>query len=410
VGRSAKTATISLGAASLAFACVLTAFLPGSVEQRFFSFLLFGALPALGFYLSGHIFYALLTRSATLSEFIFFRCIPRLPSYWRIVVDRIAGPASIALRCCLEIGAWTREQLLFTTRKCSPFIHRCWGIRWIIAELVFLLIRNTARLLIEIRRWMIDTKLSFRTYLAINFSSHRSTSWRSGWPIIVKGTYVAALAVGWVAGLHLYQFVETKNKLAGATDITAVVDQIIRAESNGNPMAKNPHSSATGLGQFVDETWLEMIRADRPDLAKERDENEILELRRDPSLTREITMRFAEQNALALRRRGLPVTAGTLYLAHFSGSAGAVAILSAPDDADAALVVASADRTGRTTRDEIIKANPFLEHFTVADLKKWAYCKMGAAASCLPKRPGHWSPAQDPSNGRLPLAWDLRVQ
>ena len=70
------------------------------------------------------------------------------------------------------------------------------------------------------------------------------------------------------------------------------------------------------------------------------------------------------------------MTAGTLYLAHFAGSAGAVAILSAPDDSDAALVIASADSTGRTKRDRLIKANPFLEHFTVADLKAWADRKM----------------------------------
>jgi hypothetical protein len=152
-----------------------------------------------------------------------------------------------------------------------------------------------------------------------------------------------------------------------------------------------------------------MVRADRPDLAKKRGDDEILELRQDPRLAREIITRFTEHNALVLRRRGLPVTAATLYLAHFSGSAGAVAILSAPDNADAALVVASADRTGRTTREQIIKANPFLEHYTVADLKNWAYCKMVTAASCLSGRVvGHRSPALDPSNGRLPLAWDFR--
>jgi len=32
--------------------------------------------------------------------------------------------------------------------------------------------------------------------------------------------------------------------------------------------------------------------------------------------------------------------------------------------------------TGRTKRDKIIKANPFREHFTVADLKNWADGKM----------------------------------
>ena len=78
-----------------------------------------------------------------------------------------------------------------------------------------------------------------------------------------------------------------------------------------------------------------------------------------------------------LRQRGLPGTAGTVYLAHFAGGAGAVAILSAPKNADAALVMASADATGRIKREQIIKANPFLEHFTVADLKSWADRKMG---------------------------------
>jgi hypothetical protein len=96
----------------------------------------------------------------------------------------------------------------------------------------------------------------------------------------------------------------------------------------------------------------------------------------EPKLAREITMRFVERNNAILRQRGLPVTAGTLYLAHFAGGAGAVAILSAPDNSDAALVIASADSTGRTKRERLIKANPFLEHFTVADLKVWADRKM----------------------------------
>ena len=42
------------------------------------------------------------------------------------------------------------------------------------------------------------------------------------------------------------------------------------------------------------------------------------------------------------------MTAGTLYLAHFAGGAGAVAILSAPDNSDAALVIASADSVSYT--------------------------------------------------------------
>ena len=119
-----------------------------------------------------------------------------------------------------------------------------------------------------------------------------------------------------------------------------------------------------------------MIRAHQPDLAKGRSQDEILELRRDAKVAREITARFTQRNVEMLRKHGLPVTPGTLYLAHFAGGAGAVAILSAMENADAALVVATADATGRTNREKIIKANPFLERFTVADLRNWADRKM----------------------------------
>jgi hypothetical protein len=46
------------------------------------------------------------------------------------------------------------------------------------------------------------------------------------------------------------------------------------------------------------------------------------------------------------------------------------------ENADAALVMATADTTGRTKREKIIKANPFLERFTVTDLRSWADRKM----------------------------------
>ena len=155
-----------------------------------------------------------------------------------------------------------------------------------------------------------------------------------------------------------------------------MVERIIAVESNGNPNEKNSHSSATGPGQFLNTTWLDLIREYRPDLTKGRSESETLELRRETKLAREITTRFVERNAAILRQRGLPVSAGTIYLAHFAGVAGAVAILSASDSADAALVLAGADATGRTKREQLIKANPILEHFTVADLKIWANGKM----------------------------------
>jgi hypothetical protein len=172
-----------------------------------------------------------------------------------------------------------------------------------------------------------------------------------------------------------------RDDFTGGPAIDAVVERIISIESNGDPNAKNKRSSATGLGQFLDETWLDLIRTHRPDLARGRSQDKTLELRRDAKIAREITTRFTEQNAQMLRKKGLPVTPGTLYLAHFAGGAGAVAILSALKDSDAASVMASADATGRTKREKIIKANPFLERFTVADLQSWADRKMRVPGS-----------------------------
>jgi hypothetical protein len=194
--------------------------------------------------------------------------------------------------------------------------------------------------------------------------------------LILIGMLSVGLGFGWAIGSYSHRTSAPSQETSEAVNIDAVVEQIINIESNGDPNAKNKRSSATGLGQFLDETWLVLIRAHRPDLAKGRSEGEILELRRDASVAREITSRFTERNANVLRKRGLPVTPGTLYLAHFAGAAGAIAILSALEEADAASIMASADATGRTKREKLVKANPFLERFTVADLKSWADRKM----------------------------------
>ena len=190
---------------------------------------------------------------------------------------------------------------------------------------------------------------------------HKSSGGQGLRHVIWIGALLIAIGLGRF-GASLYQYFDRRDELTGQAAISAVVERIIAAESNGDPNLKDNHSSATGLGQFLDDTWLELIRHYRPDLMKGRSESETLELRREAKLAREITMRFVERNAI--------------YLAHFAGIAGAVAILSASENADAALVMASADTTGRTKREQLIKANPFLEHYTVADLKVWADRKM----------------------------------
>jgi hypothetical protein len=154
------------------------------------------------------------------------------------------------------------------------------------------------------------------------------------------------------------------------------VERIVKVESTGNANRKNKLSSATGAGQFLDDTWLEAVRKHRPNLIKGRTDKELLKLRRDAELTREIITRLVEQYARMFQKKGLPLTPGSLYLAYFAGPAGAIALLTGAKNADAASLMAAADVTGRTTRQKLVKANPFLEVLTVGDLKNWADHKM----------------------------------
>src|SRR5258708_27770725 len=98
--------------------------------------------------------------------------------------------------------------------------------------------------------------------------------------------------------------------------------------------------------------------------------------RREEEFAGETITRLVEQYAGIWKKGGLPLTPGSLYLAYFAGPAGAVALLSAAEQADAASLMAAADVTGRTTRQKLVKANPFLELLTVGKLKNSADHKM----------------------------------
>ena len=74
---------------------------------------------------------------------------------------------------------------------------------------------------------------------------------------------------GWSAGRYFHRAPAPAQELNQGVNFDTVVDQIIKVESNGDPNLKNKRSSATGSGQFLDETWLLLMRAHRPDLVRE---------------------------------------------------------------------------------------------------------------------------------------------
>ncbi|KAA5603604.1 lytic transglycosylase domain-containing protein [Blastochloris sulfoviridis] len=116
-----------------------------------------------------------------------------------------------------------------------------------------------------------------------------------------------------------------------------------RRESDLDPALKSKTSSATGLFQFLDDTWLETLKADGArygygdyaaaitrtpsgnlDIADPALKRQVMALREDPTANAVMAGAFTNRNAADLRALlGRQPTDGELYVAHFFGSAGA---------------------------------------------------------------------------------------
>lgn len=149
-----------------------------------------------------------------------------------------------------------------------------------------------------------------------------------------------------------------------------MTNRIIQIESGGRANAQNPNSSASGLGQFTDGTWLSSIKKYRPDLAAGKTDAQLLGMKNDPTLGRAMTKSLAQDNGQQLQAAGIEATPGNVYAAHFLGIGGAKQLLSHPDDAQLNDILSK----------PVLSANGFLEGMTVKDFKNWAAGKMGGAS------------------------------
>lgn len=116
-------------------------------------------------------------------------------------------------------------------------------------------------------------------------------------------------------------------------------------ESGFNATAKAKTSSATGLYQFIDKTWLNMVGrhgekyglekyADKIDangnVANAKTKREILNLRNDPQISAYMAAEFAQGNYNQLKENvGGDIGSTELYMAHFLGAGGASGFLNA---------------------------------------------------------------------------------
>ena len=137
--------------------------------------------------------------------------------------------------------------------------------------------------------------------------------------------------------------------------------QTAMRESSLNPQAKAQTSSAVGLFQFLEGTWLQVMKEEGPrlgygDIAQhiERSSDgdyfvrdagtraEILKLREDPKIAADLAAAFTRNNGDYLNQRfGRMPSAGELYIAHFLGAQGAERMFTAglqnPDQIAASL-------------------------------------------------------------------------
>jgi hypothetical protein len=110
--------------------------------------------------------------------------------------------------------------------------------------------------------------------------------------------------------------------------------RIAMAENGGGaPDARNPRSSATGNGQFIDSTWLGQFKQTFPDQAKGMSDDQILGLRSNPQVSDAMIQAHGQTNAPLLAKAGIPANATTLALAHRLGPAGAITVLQSPPNA-----------------------------------------------------------------------------
>lgn len=133
-----------------------------------------------------------------------------------------------------------------------------------------------------------------------------------------------------------------KASQATGTDFDYLLKTAAR-ESSFRPNVKAATSSATGLFQFVENTWLQMVKEKGPELGlgdyssfilKGKNNRfsvsdpglrkEILELRKDPELSALMAGALTQQNEAHMQSRiGRTPTSGELYMAHVLGASGA---------------------------------------------------------------------------------------
>lgn len=136
------------------------------------------------------------------------------------------------------------------------------------------------------------------------------------------------------------------------------LDRLMAAESSGQDAARNPRSTAVGPFQFIEETFLYVVRRHFADETKSLSAVAVLGLRQDRAFARRAAEAYSKDNATRLAKEGLATSFTNLRLAYLTGPSGAVRVLRAPPQTRVSTLLSSA----------AISANTFLAHMTAQEL------------------------------------------
>lgn len=178
----------------------------------------------------------------------------------------------------------------------------------------------------------------------------------------LDGLSTAGGATDWLRG--------TGHAFATFTPGSNYAQNLMRRESSMDPNAKSGSSTAYGLGQFIESTWMQFLNQMHPDMVQTMSREGALARRSDPALMQEAVEWYATQNAKSLSKGGVEVNDANLYLAHFLGPDGAVNALSRASNTLLSAIPGL---------EKARAANPgvFRDLMTVGDLKAWAQSFMG---------------------------------
>jgi hypothetical protein len=195
------------------------------------------------------------------------------------------------------------------------------------------------------------------------------------------------------SGRMFQQVKDAQGRIIGTTEVTPgtmpAVAQTARAATAGalapsvddaqamrtaqiEGTGKNPMSSAQGLHQFIDSTFVGTAKKVFPELAS-KSPAEILALRGTKladgtPIESALEQRFRADNIASLTSAGIQPTPGNTYLAHFLGAGGARSVLGADPNTPVTQLLSA---------DAIAANKSVLEGKTAGEVAAWAANKFG---------------------------------